>query len=376
MTKGQLMDQNTAASASLAQFRNREELLQTKAAEIYDWRKNIGLEGLVKGLDSVIINTEPQLQAQAVQELLSYTGYYMTAAFQTPNQRTCVLQQHGSADIIITARLATENPFLSFNRFPKSQHLPHTRLETFVFQTTNLEEYVSIQQSVGVAFATNTIQHEDHFSFIQTSPSPYTGNSIGFIEWDQKKNHYNSSSTQTLDWRFPKPPKNYLTHIGKLDHAATRVRAQNRDAAILEFTKLTNYNFDFAIYVEAYNSITNATRLSKTDFALVFTSGISPYINDVTSGPTEKFISNYGTRVHHLAFETKHIDATFTALKDDGMTFLIELVGSRDEGLQQTFTTPSPSTLLVTEYIHRYNGFDGFFTKSNVTRLTQATQKQ
>jgi hypothetical protein len=139
---------------------------------------------------------------------------------------------------------------------------------------------------------------------------------------------------------------------------------------------LTNYNFNFAIYVEAYNSITNATRLSKTDFALVFTSGISPYTKNVTSGPTEKFISNYGTRVRHLAFETKHIDATFNAMKDDGMTFLIELIGSRDEGLQQTFTTPSPSTLLVTEYIHRYNGFDGFFTKSNVTRLTQATQKQ
>jgi len=370
------MDHNTAASAPLAQYINREEQLQAKAAEISDWRKNIGLEGLVNGLDSVIINTEPQLQAQAVQELLSYTGYYLTEAFQTPNQRTCVLQQQESADLIITARLVTENPFLSFNRFPKSQHLPHTRLETFVFQTRNLEEYVSIQQSAGITFVTNTIQHEDHFSFIQTSPSPYTGNSIGFIEWNQNKGHYNSASTQTLDWHFPKPPKNYLTHIGKLDHAATRVRAQDRDAAILEFAKLTNYNFNFAIYVEAYNSITNATRLSKTDFALVFTSGISPYTNNVTSGPTEKFISNYGTRVHHLAFETKHIDATFNAMKDDGMTFLIELIGSRDEGLQQTFTTPSPSTLLVTEYIHRYNGFDGFFTKSNVTRLTQATQKQ
>lgn len=370
------MDQDKAASAPLAQFTDHEEKLQGKAAEIYSWRKNSGLEGLVKGLDSVVINTEPQLQAQAVQEFLLYTGYSMTAAFQTPYQRTCVLQLQGSADLLITARRTTENPFLSFNYFPKSQHIPHTRLETFVFQTTNLEEYVSIQQLAGVIFATDTIQHEDHFSFIQTLPSPYTGNSIGFIEWKHNKGHYDSSSSQTLDWSFVKPQKNYLTHIGKLDHAATRVRAQDREAAILEFATLTNYNFDFAIYVDAYNSITNATRLSKTDFALVFTSGISPYISDGASGPTEKFIHNYGTRVHHLAFETKPIEDTYNALKGDGMTFLIELIGSRDEGLKQTFTTPSTSTLLVTEYIRRYNGFDGFFTKSNVTRLTQATQKQ
>ncbi len=370
------MSKAKATSAPITQFTDRDEKLQAKAAEIYLKRETMGLDGLVKGLDSVIINTEPQFQTQTVQEFLSFSGYSMTTALQTSDQRTYVLQLQGSADLLITARRTTENPFLSFNRFPKSQHLPNTRLETFVFQTTNLEEFVSIQQSLGVTFATETIQHYDHFSFIQTAPSLYTGNSIGFIEWTHNKGCYESSSTQILDWHLTKPQKNYLTHIGKLDHAATRVRAQDREAAILEFVSLTNYNYDFAIYVEAFNSITNATRLSKTDFALVFTSGISPYLSDTASGPTEKFIHNYGTRVHHLAFETKHIDATFNALMDDGMTFLIELVGSRDEGLKQTFTTPSSSTLLVTEYIRRFNGFDGFFTKSNVTRLTQATQKQ
>ena len=370
------MNRDNAISTPIAQFTDRDKKLQADAAEIYSNRKSIGLENLVKGLDSVIINTEPQFQTQTAQEFLSFSGYSMTAALQTPNQRTYVLQLPGSADILITTRLSSGNPFLSFNRFPKSQHLPNTRLETFVFQTINLEEFVNIQQSIGVTFTTKTIQQEDNYSFIQTMPSRYTGNSIGFIEWKHNKGCYDSSSTEIFDSPLRKPQKNYLQHIGKLDHAATRVRAQDREAAILEFVSLTNYYYDFAIYVEAYNSITNATRLSKTDFAMVFTSGISPYISDSASGPTEKFIHNYGTRVHHLAFETTHIDTTFNALKNNGMTFLIELVGSRDEGLKQTFTTPSSSSLLVTEYIRRFNGFDGFFTKSNVTRLTQATQKQ
>jgi len=164
--------------------------------------------------------------------------------------------------------------------------------------------------------------------------------------------------------------------VKELDHAATRVRSEDRDAAIIEFMELTDYNFDFAIYVERLNSITNVARLSPTDYAMVFTSGISPYVSDEVSGPTERFVHNYGTRVHHIAFRTEQIEDTFSALKDDGMEFLVDLVGSPEEGLKQTFTVPSEDTLLVTEYIFRYGDFDGFFTRSNVTLLTEATWNQ
>ena len=139
--------------------------------------------------------------------------------------------------------------------------------------------------------------------------------------------------------------------------------------------KLTNYNFDFAIYVKPHNSITSVARLSPKDFAMVFTSGISPYISDEISGPTEKFIHNYGSRVHHIAFQTEAIEDTYNSLVRDEMKFLIELVGSPEEGLKQTFTEPSGNTLLVNEYIHRYGDFDGFFSKSNVTLLTAGYRK-
>ena len=58
------------------------------------------------------------------------------------------------------------------------------------------------------------------------------------------------------------------------------------------------------------------------------------------------------------------------------MKFLLPLVGSPEEGLKQILSQPSENTLLVTEYIHRYGDFDGFFTRSNVTKLTAATDKQ
>jgi hypothetical protein len=58
------------------------------------------------------------------------------------------------------------------------------------------------------------------------------------------------------------------------------------------------------------------------------------------------------------------------------MEFLLDLVGSEEEGLQQIFTVPSEHTLLVTEYIHRFGNFDGFFTRSNVEKLTAATARR
>jgi 4-hydroxyphenylpyruvate dioxygenase-like putative hemolysin len=109
---------------------------------------------------------------------------------------------------------------------------------------------------------------------------------------------------------------------------------------------------------------------------MVFTSGITSFSNDTDSGPTEKFIQNYGTRVHHMAFRTSDIEATVKALKKDGMAFLLDIVGSEGEGLKQIFSQPSQNTLIVNEYIHRYGNFDGFFTRSNVEQLTKATEKQ
>lgn len=220
----------------------------------------------------------------------------------------------------------------------------------------------------------DVIEYENYL-FIQSIPSEYTGISIGIIQW-KNRGEYASSKDTILPWKFTKPLRPYHDNIGNLDHTATRVRAQHRDPAIIEFMELTNYNFDFAIYVKNLNSITNVARLSSKDFAMVFTSGIAPFKNLEDSGPTEKFIYNYGTRTHHMAFITHHIEDVYQELKNDGVEYLVELIGSPEEGLKQTFTVASPNTLIVNEYIHRYGDFTGFFTRQNVTVLTSSTDKQ
>lgn len=356
-------------------FENNDENIRFAADRVKKERAALGLEGMVGGLSSIIINTERENQTNAVKEILKYTGFELFEAFEDRNYITYVLKLDGSADILVRSRKEEQNPFKDYNVNPKSKHLPNTRIESFVFETKNIEEYVSIQKARGVRFLTEEIVYRENYSFIQTIPSSFTGNSTGFIEWKCDRGSY-SKGSKIINTDIEKPGDLYLKNIMEIDHAATRVNAKFRDAAIIEFMELTNYNFEFAIYVEALNSITNVARLKGEKFAIVFTSGISPYVNDEISGPTEKYIKNYGTRVHHIAFRTENIEESFEELKKNGMEFLIDLVGSSEEGLKQTFTRASKNTLVVNEYILRYGDFDGFFTKSNVTKLTKATEAQ
>lgn len=356
-------------------FANDDEFLRREASKVIEQRKASGLDGLVAGLDCVIINTEPQRQEAAVEELLAYTGLQFEIAFEDPDSATYVLKAPNSASFLIRSR-KTATPFESGSAYPKAKALPNTRLETFVFEVLDIERYVSIQKERGINFLSGDIVRANGYAFIQTLPSTFTGLSIGLIQWSGPTKDYASPESTPLRRTFGKPDSSFLSNIKELDHAATRVVAKDRDPAIIEFMNLTNYNFDFSIYVKTFNSITNVARLSKSDFAMVFTSGIHTYVSDEASGPTEKFVHNYGKRVHHIAFRTEDIEATFGCLKDTGMEFLLDLAGSEQEGLKQTFTVPSANTLLVNEYIHRYGDFDGFFTKGNVTLLTAATDKQ
>ncbi len=358
-------------------FKNDDTQLKREVDRVIAERREAGLEGLVGGLECVIVNTEPYRQEAAVLEFLETTGLEYRETYEDEAFVTCVLKQEGGADFLVRSRKNGGNPFLEVNHAPKTEHLPNTRLETFVFKCPQLERYVEIQKQRGVAFMTDEVVKTDQYHFIQTVPSKYTSNSLGFIQWvSGEEGQYRCHGNRVLSWEFEKPDWPHLSDIYELDHVATRVRAEERDMAIVEFMELTNYSFDFAIYVDFLNSITSVARLSHEDYAQVFTSGIEPFTDLESSGPTEKFIANYGTRVHHLAFRTENIGAVYAGLKARGMEFLLELVGSPEEGLQQTFSAPFENTLLVNEYILRYGDFDGFFTKSNVTLLTKATEKQ
>lgn len=177
-----------------------------------------------------------------------------------------------------------------------------------------------------------------------------------------------------------------------IDHLATRVYSQNREAALLEYLALSSYYYWGSYDIKDQNSSTNVTknvRLQPESVspAKVFTAGNQPYcVNhlDKLPSPTETFVRNYGPRLHHIALAVKdgqrngkeHIDFVVDAITAQGKGFLLDTIGSREEGLKQIFSSASDFSSLIIEYVQRFGDFEGFFTRDNVAQLTFAAGLQ
>ncbi len=175
-----------------------------------------------------------------------------------------------------------------------------------------------------------------------------------------------------------------------IDHMATRVLAGEREDALLEYLTMVPYYFWGAYNIQEMNSSTNVTRSphvsdEKHSPARVFTANNTPsYLNSLVNlpMPTEDFVRNFGRRLHHIAFEVldggsaaeQNVDVVVRSLQSHGVPFLAEVVGecSDQPNLKQIFSRSSPHSLLITEYVQRCQGYDGFFTRDNVAALTEA----
>ncbi|HUM99808.1 MAG TPA: hypothetical protein PLI96_04925, partial [Halothiobacillus sp.] len=88
----------------------------------------------------------------------------------------------------------------------------------------------------------------------------------------------------------------------------------------------------------------------------------------------------YGPRLHHMALTVadgqtngmENIDFAVGAISSQGKRFLLDTVGSREEGLKQIFSSASEYSSLIIEYVQRFGSFQGFFARDNVAQLTFA----
>jgi hypothetical protein len=179
-----------------------------------------------------------------------------------------------------------------------------------------------------------------------------------------------------------------------LDHMATRVLAGEREDAILEYLTMVPYYFWGAYNIQEMNSSTNVTRSpavsdEKCSPARVFTANNTPsYLNSLANlpMPTEDFVRNFGRRMHHMAYEVRdgeidgeqNVDVVVRRLREQGVPFLADVVGECTDqpNLKQIFSRSSAHSLLITEYVQRCLGYDGFFTRGNVAALTEAAGLQ
>ena len=290
--------------------------------------------------------------------------------------------------------------FRSLNEvYPIGAKKPNCRYMGEIFRVNNLHEVVNAQNEREFRFFTQDdirrLELPGNIAF--TKPSPYTHNVVGYMERPEDQLRIYSlgwSSIRNDVQAVYESAKNLQEKVGidkllqPIDHLATRIYSQNREVAILEFLSLTSYYYWGSYDIKDQNSSTNVTKSvhfqqESRSPAKVFTANNTPYfVNHLEKlpSPTENFVRNYGPRLHHVAFAVKdgetanktNIDYVVDVIEEYGKKFLLDVIGSQEEGLKQIFSSASQHSSLIIEYVQRFGDFQGFFTKQNVAELTHA----
>jgi hypothetical protein len=366
-------------------------------------RDGAGLTQAIRQIDALMITVEPGNSLAYIGELCLMTPYHYLVTLESQDHFTHILRIDMSAPDVLVREVKDPNTrgiFRSLNEvYPIGAHKPNSRYMGEVFRVENVHEVVEMQKSRDVRFFNQEqirkLELPGNMSVVK--PSPYTHNIVGY--WERPESDIR---IYALGWSSIRGDVNAAYQVAKdtqarlgidrmllpIDHLATRVYSQNREAAILEYLTLTSYYYWGSYDIANQNSSTNVTKSVHHANELecpakVFTAANHPYfVNHLLKlpSPTEQFVRNFGPRLHHIAVAVSdgetaglaNIDHVVNSLRDCGQDFLLDVIGSREEGLKQIFSSASEYSSLIVEYVQRFGDFQGFFTKQNVANLTHA----
>lgn len=376
-----------------------EEYCQRILAE----RDRLGLTEMVHEIDALMITVDPDTAIEYIAELCLMTPYHYLVTLESESHWTHILRiDLDSPDLIVreVKDASIRGIFRSLNEIhPAGSRKPNSRYMGEIIRVTNKHEVEKIQHAREFRFFNqdDIKQLELPSNLSISKPSPYTHNIVAYLERNLGENRVYALGASTIRDDVQAAYEQAKEVQAKcriddlilpFDHLATRVYSQNREVAILEYLSLSSYHFWGAYNIKNQNSSTNVTKSvhaipeSKSP-AKVFTANNTPYfVNHLEKlpSPTETFVRNYGPRLHHMALAVKdgerdgieNIDFVVNSISEQGKGFLLDVIGSKEEGLKQIFSNASDHSSLIIEYVQRYGDFDGFFTKENVAALTEA----
>ena len=388
--------------------KKNSEFFNEYRLKIYQRRKSTGLEELLEHICALVVQVENGDALPYIEELYLMTPYRFRDAYLNETHKIYILEakpEWPSYVVLEPLDSSFRDDLTRLNMlYPLARKKPNARYVGEVFRTNDLDETRSILESHNIRFhypdeTKNKFFSNRHFNF--TLPSSITGNRIGYMPTDTfdqevlelgQRITLRSKEIERLDRAEARSSNNGIEGlIQGVDHMATRILSGEREDAILEFLTMSNYYFWGAYNIADQNSSTNVNRNpnvkdDKFSPAKVFTANNTPsFVNSFENlpMPTEDFVRNYGRRMHHVAYEVKdgdhqggekNIDFVVDTLKNNGIPFLANVVGECTDkpNLKQIFSKHSEFSILITEYVERCYGFDGFFTKDNVAALTAA----
>lgn len=308
---------------------SRSDDLSAVEEEILRGASGIGQAGEVLALDHLLVRVSPGLLQEVAEEIAALTGYVPTHTVIADGRLTVTLARPGLATPIVLEE--------------GDEEVQGTGLAAIAFRVEDPGEHCRQMESMGIPCR----RLDD---IVETDRSPLTGIALRFTGPEGWR-----PAGREVPLACPTAERPYHRAIGRPDHVAVRVRAEDRAAAVLWFMRLTGGRFAGSDYVVPFRSMNSVVRLERCGFALNVVSGTAP-------GQTEPFLARFGPGAHHIAFETRNIRETVEALEKDGTTFSLPLTGTQEGGIMQAMTARSPHTGLMTEYIERYGGYEGYFS--------------
>lgn len=371
--------------------------------KLLEERDALGLTALVHEIDALMITVDPGHSVKYVAELCFMTSYHYLVTLESETHLTHVLRIDLNSPDILVREVKDPNLrgiFRSLNEiYPVGAKKPNSRYMGEIIRVDNLHDVVKLQQEREFRFFSQDEVRKLELpgNLAVSKPSPYTHNIVAYLERKPDEMRVYALGVSRIDSEVQLAYDAAKTLQQKLDfgdlllpidHLATRVYSQNREVAILEYLSWSSYYFWGAYNIFDQNSSTNVTKSAHglPEFkspAKVFTANNTPYfVNHLEKlpSPTETFVRNYGPRLHHIAVAVKdgerngieHIEFVVNAIASQGQGFLLDVIGSREEGLKQIFSNASEHSSLIVEYVQRFGDFQGFFTKDNVAVLTEA----
>ena len=366
-------------------------------------RDRIGLTGMVQEIDAIMITVDPGHSIRYIGELCLMTPYEYLVTLESESHWTHILRVDMNAPDFLVREVKdprTQGIFRSLNEvYPIGARKPNSRYMGEILRVTDLHGTMQCQQEREFRFfSQNQLRRlELPGNLAVVKPSPYTHNIVAYMERPQEQMRVYALGISSIRSDFQevylsakelqkKLPIHDLIH--PIDHLATRVYSQNREVAILEWLSLSSYYYWGSYDIKDQNSSTNVTKSvyhanEIRSPAKVFTANNTPYfVNHLERlpSPTETFVRNYGPRLHHVAFAVRdgetdgreNIEHVVAQIAAQGRDFLLDVIGSREEGLKQIFSSASEHSSLIIEYVQRFDSFQGFFTRNNVASLTHA----
>ena len=383
--------------------KKNSEFFETYLTRLLEDRDRTGLSDLIHEIDALMITVEPGHSVDYVAELCLMTPYHYLVTLESESHLTHVMRIDLDSPDLLVREVKDPNIrgiFRSLNEvYPIGLHKPNSRYMGEVVRVTDLHNVVRLQRERDFRFFSQdeVRRLELPGNLAVSKPSPYTHNIVAYLEREANELRVyalglSSIRADVQDVYLAAKALQERLRIDSLilpiDHLATRVYSQNREVAILEYLSWSSYYYWGSYDIKEQNSSTNVTKSvhHSQEFrspGKVFTANNTPYfVNHLEKlpSPTETFVRNYGPRLHHIAVAVRdgetggmeNIEYVVRAIREQGKDFLLDVIGSKEQGLKQIFSSASEHSSLIIEYVQRFGDFDGFFAKDNVAELTRA----